>query len=622
MKKLSLIGVFSFILSTAFAQFTQDSIIVYKAGIKVVKYDVPSIDTITFKSTSGKDSIFFYKNSLVTYKEDVSKIDSIYKQSRFGKVKDIDGNTYKTIQMGKQIWMAENLDVSKYNDGTVIPQNVQWVDSDYPYDVLTQPNVCWYKNDRPTYEKAYGALYSFGTINTSKLCMAGWHVPSKAEWDTLFSFVGGPNTTGPYSGGSTQAGKFMKLPSPLWKSLNGGTNESGFSAIPSGYRDPSFRNDSIWGIWWTTQIGDQEGLSDVIYVTGFFTPGYSVRCVKNQLIPAIISNYNSNSFTEGTTGTQLNATTNSTGTIVYSLLQGDQSGVATVSTSGYVTILKPGKIIIQAQVLPNAQYSGAIKYVELTINPASVMDMDGNVYTTKLVNGNKVVFTSNLRVTRFNDGMPIPTYYNSSSPGPSMSWYNNDAANKFTYGGLYNGYAVSTAKLCPVNYHVTNSNDISAMTLAYNGTSTNLTTLGGYSLFANLYMDKDIKGYWWKSDVANTTNTTLGYTSTGAFDSNNSQQKGSALSVTCVRNYEPGWGNFGDLNKKNNDAPFQLAAMTTGDGAITYSIVSGTAATVTSTGMLTISGVGTVQIKATAAETGSYKSTTQTITLTITAAAN
>lgn len=620
MKKISLIVVFSFILSTAFAQFTKDSLIVYKSGLKLFKADTSLIDTITFKSMLGKDSIFIFKNGISIYREDVSKIDSIYKKSRFGKVKDIEGNTYKTIQMGKQIWMAENLDVTKYNDGTAIPQNMQWVDNDYPYDVLTQPNVCWYKNDRPTYEKAYGALYSFGTINTSKLCMVGWHVPSKAEWDTLFRFIGGPNTTGPYTGGSFAAGKLMKLPSPLWKSLNGGTNESGFSAIPAGYRDPSFRNDSIWGIWWTNKIGDQVGLSDAIYLTGFFTPGYSVRCVKDQLIPAFISNYNSISFSEGTTSTQLNATTNSTGTIAYSLLQGDQSGVVTVSTSGNVTILKPGKIIIQAEVLPNIQYSGAVKYIELTINPASVMDIDGNMYATKLVDGNKIVFTSNLQVTRFNDGVPIPTYFNTSSPGPSMSWYDNNYSNKFTYGGLYNGYAVSTAKLCPVNYHVTNSNDISAMTLAYNGTTTNLTTLGGYSFFTNLYMDKDVKGYWWKSNGANTANTSLQYASTGEFNNINTQQMGSALSVICVRNYEPSWWNFSDLNMKDNDVPFQLTAMTTGDGTITYSIVSGTAATVTSTGIVTISVVGTVQIRATAAETGSYKTTSETITLTVTAA--
>ena len=104
----------------------------------------------------------------------------------YGKVSDIDGNEYKTIQIGTQEWMAENLKTTKYNDGNSLPNVTdftEWTD-------LNTAAYCWYKNDASAYKATYGALYNWFTVNTGKLCPAGWHVPSDTEWTTLLRVLG------------------------------------------------------------------------------------------------------------------------------------------------------------------------------------------------------------------------------------------------------------------------------------------------------------------------------------------------------------------------------------------------------------------------------------------------
>lgn len=92
------------------------------------------------------------------------------------KVTDIDGNAYYTATIGTQEWLAENLKVTSYNDGTAIPlvtDNTAWSN-------LTTAGHCWYNND-PASKDSYGALYNRYTVNTGKLCASGWHVPTDAN---------------------------------------------------------------------------------------------------------------------------------------------------------------------------------------------------------------------------------------------------------------------------------------------------------------------------------------------------------------------------------------------------------------------------------------------------------
>jgi len=100
-------------------------------------------------------------------------------------------------------------------------------------------------------------------------------------------------------------------------------------------------------------------------------------------------------------------------------------------------------------------------------NQDIVRDIDGNEYPTVII-GEQEWMAENLRTTKFNDGIPIPWVKDTVQWGslitPGLSWYNNEPANKTTYGGLYNWYAVNTEKLCPNGWQVPSHTEWSVMT--------------------------------------------------------------------------------------------------------------------------------------------------------------
>jgi uncharacterized protein (TIGR02145 family) len=197
-----------------------------------------------------------------------------------GTVTDIEGNTYKTIIIGTQEWMAENLKTTKYNDGTAIPNVTDataWAD-------LSTPAYCWYNNDAATNKATYGALYNWYVINTGKLCSTGWHVPTDAEWSTLTTFLGGESVSG---------GKLKEIGKSHWNSPNtGADNSSGFSALPGGscFDNGYFYYNGHNGYWWSSNESDTFNSwfrsmgSDISYVYRTDLEkkyGFSVRCVKD-----------------------------------------------------------------------------------------------------------------------------------------------------------------------------------------------------------------------------------------------------------------------------------------------------------------------------------------------------
>ncbi len=101
-----------------------------------------------------------------------------------GTIKDIENNTYKTVTIGTQTWMAENLKVTKYNDGASIPN----VTDATAWSELTTGALCDYDNT-PSNSETYGKLYNWYAVNTGKLCPTGWHVPSRSEWTTLENYL-------------------------------------------------------------------------------------------------------------------------------------------------------------------------------------------------------------------------------------------------------------------------------------------------------------------------------------------------------------------------------------------------------------------------------------------------
>ena len=197
-----------------------------------------------------------------------------------GNVTDIEGNIYKTVTIGTQTWMAENLKTTKYNDGTDIPNvtdGTVWID-------LTTPAYCWYNNEEADFKNMYGALYNWYTVNTDKLCPAGWHMSTNAEWTTLITYLGGEDVAG---------GKLKESGTTHWSSPNiGATNETGFTALPGGsrYDGGIFRTIGNYGYWWGGPGGNETdsgylymnyNYGDIVRSSFNKQNGYSVRCIRD-----------------------------------------------------------------------------------------------------------------------------------------------------------------------------------------------------------------------------------------------------------------------------------------------------------------------------------------------------
>lgn len=193
-------------------------------------------------------------------------------------VTDIDGNIYKTVTIGTQVWMKENLKVTKLNDGTAI----QLVIGDMEWGNIMTSGYCWYDNDINN-KDIYGGLYNCYTVITSKLCPNGWHVPSDAEWTILTDFLGGKDIAG---------GKMKETGNVHWLSPNAGaTNESGFTALPGGYRHSGCPSDQLgeYAYFWSSTEDSGEYLlrdlgSNRVRIGRYsneFNNGLSVRCIKD-----------------------------------------------------------------------------------------------------------------------------------------------------------------------------------------------------------------------------------------------------------------------------------------------------------------------------------------------------
>jgi len=222
-----------------------------------------------------------------------SDIDSVYYEVDLpNTVTDYDGNIYQTIIIGTQCWMAEDLKVIHYPNGDPIPNvtdNTAWVDlADNNY----ADAYCFYNNDNTT---DYGAIYTYAAAiadnwqrdnsNDQGVCPDGWHLPTNAEWITLTDYLGGINIAG---------GKMKEVDTTHWNSPNtGATNESGFSALPGGFREESngiFYNLGYYGIWGCAtdfssdqtyyRILDKDNVKAEDY-GATKSCGFYVRCVKN-----------------------------------------------------------------------------------------------------------------------------------------------------------------------------------------------------------------------------------------------------------------------------------------------------------------------------------------------------
>jgi len=205
------------------------------------------------------------------------------------KVADRQGYVYNTVVIGSQVWMAENLRTTVFNDNSIIP----YVPGDAAWAALTTPGYAWYNNDEATNKPLYGALYNWFAASAANLCPTGWHVPSDDDFKTLEMSQGMSQSQADLTSwrGTDEGAKLKNAAG--WTSGNG-TNTSGFSALPGGYRyyfDGGFNSVGTVGYFWSTTedlgIGRafmrqlDSGHTSIERANADEKAGKSVRCLKN-----------------------------------------------------------------------------------------------------------------------------------------------------------------------------------------------------------------------------------------------------------------------------------------------------------------------------------------------------
>jgi uncharacterized protein (TIGR02145 family) len=196
-----------------------------------------------------------------------------------GLVKDHDGNIYKIVKIGKQIWLSENLAVSHFRNGDTIPE-IRSDDEWEKYGNEGKPAWC-YEENNPGNGKKYGKLYNWYAISDPRgLAPYGWHVPSDQEWLRLTTYFGGPifaalkmRTNGLTGEGIKETGNDFKLPA------GGIRNNHG-----------QFYGSGSYGYWWSsTEFASSKAWIRILdYLKCYVNSpsfskkyGLSVRCIKD-----------------------------------------------------------------------------------------------------------------------------------------------------------------------------------------------------------------------------------------------------------------------------------------------------------------------------------------------------
>lgn len=219
--------------------------------------------------------VFYYLSVMVTSAITLSAFIGVHNASQ-------KQNTLKEVKIGNQVWMTENLSVDKFRNGDLIPlakTQAEWIMA----GDKGLPAWCFYDNNPANGEK-YGKLYNWYAVNDHRgLAPTGWHIPSDIEWTQLTDNLGG----------DTIAGAKMKSIKG-WDKNGNGTNESGFSGLPSGNRSTSFASFNRIGenaYWWSSSE-DENGMVWDRSLSGsngnvsrddfcYKDDGYSVRCLRD-----------------------------------------------------------------------------------------------------------------------------------------------------------------------------------------------------------------------------------------------------------------------------------------------------------------------------------------------------
>jgi uncharacterized protein (TIGR02145 family) len=391
-------------------------------------------------------------------------------------VKDIEGNLYHAVKIGKQIWMAENLRTTKFNDGLKIPY-AQITGSVYPHS----PAFFWLQNDSAKNAPVYGPLYNFYVVETGKLCPSGWHIPDKSEWNMLSTELGGFSVAG---------GKMKEAGTEHWISPNAGaTNESGFTSLPGGWLD-GFHSHGGGGFemagyssnWWSNSTNSG------YYAIGFSDSYYDRELHSRQVTKEMAMSVRCVRGDEAERRSLPNITT----TIVTDILQKTATSGGTITSDGGSSILERGvcwsvqanpdtsnfktydgfgsgsfishltdlialrTYHIRAYAMNNTgiAYGNEMSFTTRLVYD-SISDLEGNTYKTIKI-GSQTWMAENLKTTRYNNGDSINRPLNwSGVKAGAYSIYDDDPANDPDFGKLYNFYTITDPRgLCPTGWKV------------------------------------------------------------------------------------------------------------------------------------------------------------------------
>jgi len=504
-------------------------------------------------------------------------------------INDIDGNTYKTVKIGNQVWMAENLKTSKYTDGTLISyitDKTQWSNQ-------TTGAWCYYNNDTANNAK-YGKLYNWyavsPTTNGNKnICPSGWHVPTDAEWTVLTDYLGGESVAG---------GKMKEVGTSTWNSPNtNATNESGFTGLPAG--GYNYINNGFYsgignvGYWWSSTstsstdalwsffkyLDNANGSAGRTY--DWKRNGLSIRCLEDENFNLTTNKVQEITFNSATSGGTFETTSslpiNAKG-VCWSTTNNPtindnktNEGTGSEAFTSQLTGLNSGTTYYVRAYAINAK--GSSYGNEVVFNTIgygqNITDIEGNTYKTVTI-GSQIWMAENLKTSKYNDGTIIPnitdnTQWENNTTG-AWSFYNNDDANNAKYGKLYNWYAVSSTtngnkNVCPTGWHVPTDAEWTVLTDYLGGESvaggkmkevgttswyspntgatneSGFTGLpGGLRSFIGYYGYIGLVGYWWSSAEGSTVNAwyrDMGFAKGTAGSYNGDKRDG--LSLRCLR---------------------------------------------------------------------------------------
>ena len=227
--------------------------------------------TVKVENNDGNGNIMF--NQSITY----------------GSLKDLENNNYKTVTIGTQVWMAENLKSTKYKNGDLVGTTT-------PATLViageSDPKYQWAYAGKESNVSDYGRLYTWYAVTDSRgVCPSGWHVPSTVEWTTLIDYCGGAS----FAGGKLKESGSIHWDVPIPTIVS--SNSSGFTALPGGYRTADVINNitpflSIgnYGNWWSSTATEQENAESFLLSSGsnyggmsvgLMYEGFSVRCIKD-----------------------------------------------------------------------------------------------------------------------------------------------------------------------------------------------------------------------------------------------------------------------------------------------------------------------------------------------------